>query len=93
MAQRLARLRQLLTANNISAYVLPRTDEHQSEYLSQRDERVKFISDFSGSNALTVVTQNEALLWTDSRYLLQAQKQLLQSWTVRKMIPGEQKWF
>ncbi len=49
-------------------YLLPRSDEHQSEYLSAVDERVEFISGFTGSNAIVLISQTEALLWTDGRY-------------------------
>lgn len=63
-----------MTAKGIDVYVLPKTDEHQSEYLCNCDERVAFISGFHGSNALVVVTQTEALMWTDGRYFLQAEK-------------------
>ena len=52
--------------------MLPRTDEHQSEYLCPCDERVAFISGFTGSNAIAVISQTEALVWTDGRYFLQA---------------------
>lgn len=68
---KLLNLRQIFKKHGISAYVLPRTDPHQSEYLCERDERVKFISGFSGSNAYTIITEEKALLWTDGRYFLQ----------------------
>jgi len=93
MAQRLAKLRQLLNNQRLTAYVLPRTDEHQSEYITERDERVQWISGFSGSSGLGLVSQKEALLWTDSRYFIQAQKELYQGWQLKKMLPGGQKWF
>jgi Xaa-Pro aminopeptidase len=44
----------------------------QSEYVSQRDSRVEFISGFTGSNAYAVITRDQALLWTDNRYFIQA---------------------
>ncbi|UMM12394.1 hypothetical protein L5515_001193 [Caenorhabditis briggsae] len=66
-----------LTANKpITAYLLPSTDAHGSEYLAEYDFRVKFLSGFGGSNAYVVVTNKEALLWTDGRYFTQAGKQL-----------------
>ncbi|CAB3408419.1 unnamed protein product [Caenorhabditis bovis] len=75
----------LLTGNKpISAYLLPSTDAHQSEYLSDYDFRVRFLSGFSGSNAYVVVTDNKALLWTDGRYFEQAGKQLSSEWTMMK---------
>ncbi|PAV60225.1 hypothetical protein WR25_21475 [Diploscapter pachys] len=69
----------------LSAYLLPSTDAHQSEYLADYDFRVKFLSNFSGSNAYVVVTEKNALLWTDGRYFVQAAKQLDDKlWTLMK---------
>lgn len=45
----------------------------QSEYISKRDFRVRFLSGFSGSNAFVLVTAHEALLWTDGRYFIQVE--------------------
>uniref|UniRef100_A0A914L802 Creatinase N-terminal domain-containing protein n=1 Tax=Meloidogyne incognita TaxID=6306 RepID=A0A914L802_MELIC len=56
---------------HIDAYILPRTDAHNNEYINERDQRVKFISGFSGSNAWVIVTKENALLWTDGRYYIQ----------------------
>ncbi|KAI1723199.1 metallopeptidase family m24 domain-containing protein [Ditylenchus destructor] len=69
------------TDEPIQAYVLPRTDAHQSEYLAESDCRVKFLSGFSGSNAYCVITETSALLWTDPRYYVQAHKELHPGWT------------
>jgi Xaa-Pro aminopeptidase len=57
----------------------------KSEYLAQRDRRRAFITGFTGSAGTAVITQNEALLWTDGRYYLQASKELDASkWTLMK---------
>jgi len=55
-----------------------------SEYVSERDKRRAFISNFSGSAGTAVVTANEALLWTDGRYFLQAEQELPEGWTLMK---------
>uniref|UniRef100_A0A915AB89 Xaa-Pro aminopeptidase 1 n=1 Tax=Parascaris univalens TaxID=6257 RepID=A0A915AB89_PARUN len=86
--EKLDKLRQLfLTADcvkkgggEIQAYLLPSTDAHQSEYLAAHDFRVQFISGFSGSNAFALITNTEALLWTDGRYIIQAKNQLENGW-------------
>ncbi|XP_046850039.1 xaa-Pro aminopeptidase 1-like isoform X2 [Xenia sp. Carnegie-2017] len=67
-----------------SAYIVPSGDAHQSEYIAPCDSRREFISGFSGSAGTAVVTENKALLWTDGRYFLQAQKQLDNNWTLMK---------
>lgn len=93
MSATLTALRGQMAQRGWHIYVLPRTDEHQSEYLGIADERVKFVSGFSGSSALAVITHTEALLWTDSRYFLQAEKELTEGWAMRKLLEGEKKWF
>uniref|UniRef100_A0A0N5ARI2 Xaa-Pro aminopeptidase 1 n=1 Tax=Syphacia muris TaxID=451379 RepID=A0A0N5ARI2_9BILA len=71
-------------SRSISAYLLPRTDAHQSEYLAERDLRVQFISGFSGSNAFAIITLEKALLWTDGRYFIQAESELQPGWELMK---------
>jgi Xaa-Pro aminopeptidase len=93
MTETLTALREQMKQRGLQIYVLPRTDEHQSEYIGPSDERVKFASGFSGSNALALITLTEALLWTDSRYFLQAEKELTEGWSMRKLLAEEKKWF
>ena len=69
------------------------SDQHNSEYIADCDERVAFISGFTGSNGLCVVTKDDARMWTDGRYYLQAEKQLEAGWTMMKMERGVQTWF
>ena len=76
MSQLLTKFRDLMKAKQLHWYLLPRTDEHQSEYICECDKRVQFISGFTGTNAISLVSHDEALLWTDGRYFLQAEKQL-----------------
>lgn len=52
----------------------------QSEYVAERDERLRFMSGFSGSHGVAVVTDSKAALWTDGRYLLQADNELGCDW-------------
>ena len=56
----------------------------QSEYVAECDKRREFISSFSGSAGMAVVTLQQALLWTDGRYHLQASQQLDENWTPMK---------
>ncbi len=74
--ERLSELRALMSLKNIDAWIIPGTDPHQSEYLPERWNERAWISGFTGSFGQIVVTQNNAGLWTDSRYFLQAEKQL-----------------
>jgi len=61
---------------NIAAYIISGTDPHNSEYLPAPWQQRKWISGFTGSYGTVVVTKNEAGLWTDTRYFIQAEKEL-----------------
>ncbi|XP_023332504.1 xaa-Pro aminopeptidase 1 [Eurytemora carolleeae] len=60
----------------LAAYIVPSCDAHHSEYLADVDERRRYLSGFTGSAGTAVVTQNQAFLWTDGRYYLQAQQEM-----------------
>lgn len=73
------------------AYLVPHNDAHMSEYISDADERIKFISGFSGSAGVCLITQEIAFMWTDGRYWLQASKELEEGWELKKMRQGNDK--
>lgn len=75
-AEKLSRLRAVLAARGVSAYVVPSSDAHNSEYVADRDKRRAYISGFTGSAGTAVVTTDAAKLWTDGRYYAQAALQL-----------------
>lgn len=74
--KRLEELRSLMKDRKIDAYIVASSDPHQSEYLADYYKTREFISGFTGSAGTAVITLKEAKLWTDSRYFLQAQKEL-----------------
>ena len=74
--ERVSSLRALLIENNLSAFIVPSTDPHLSEYVASHWKSREWISGFTGSAGTIVVTLDKAGLWTDSRYFLQAEKQL-----------------
>ncbi|CAF0826419.1 unnamed protein product [Brachionus calyciflorus] len=74
----------LFNGKQLSAYIIPSTDSHNSEYLCPKDKRRQFISNFSGSAGTALVTENNALLWTDGRYFLQASQELDTNWCLMK---------
>ncbi|KAL8152136.1 hypothetical protein V2J09_021944 [Rumex salicifolius] len=80
-------LRSLMASHSppLDALVVPSEDYHQSEYVSLRDKRRQFVSGFTGSAGLALITVNEARLWTDGRYFLQADKQLSDDWHLMRM--------
>lgn len=74
---RLARLRELMKREHLSAFIFPSTDAHQSEYVADHWRGREWISGFNGSAGTAVVTMKSAALWTDSRYFLAAEEQLV----------------
>jgi len=76
ISQRIAALRKFMQAANVNAVIIPQTDPHQSEYISSHWQVRRYLSGFTGSAGQLVVTADKALLWTDSRYFLQAAGQL-----------------
>ena len=77
--QRITKLRQLMKERGIDLYIIPTSDFHQSEYVGSYFEARHYMSGFSGSAGTLIVRQDEAYLWTDGRYFIQAEKQLVGS--------------
>ena len=69
-------LRGFMSQNGIAAFIVPSTDPHSGEYVPAHWESRKWLSGFSGSAGTVVVTKDNAGLWTDSRYFIQAEEQL-----------------
>ena len=74
--ERLAQLRKKMEENHLDMYFVPTNDFHGSEYISDYFKTREFLSGFDGSAGSIVVTKEEAGLWTDGRYFLQAEAQL-----------------
>lgn len=69
--KRLENLRQQMTKYQLDAVIIPSTDPHQSEYVAKHWKVREYFTGFTGSAGVLVLNQNEAALWTDSRYFLQ----------------------
>lgn len=76
ISQRVEALRGKMKEKKIDAYIIPSSDYHASEYVGDYFKSREFISGFNGSAGTVVVTLEEAGLWTDGRYFIQAEKQL-----------------
>lgn len=74
--ERLAALRREMQLENIDIYIIPSDDFHQSEYVGEYFKSRQFITGFTGSAGTAVVTKDQAGLWTDGRYFIQAEKEL-----------------
>lgn len=71
--EKLTAIRNLLTTNNLDAYIIPSSDPHQSEYPAALWQSRSWISGFTGSAGYVTITKSTAYVWTDSRYFLQCE--------------------
>ena len=87
----LEKVRELMRTLNVDAVIVPGTDPHQSEYPAPHWQLREWLTGFTGSNGTAIVTLDEAALWTDSRYFLQAEEQLADTGfdLVREGVTGE----
>ena len=86
MNERLEKLRKLMKERHLDAYLVPTSDFHESEYVGEYFKCRKFLTGFTGSAGTAVVTADDAGMWTDGRYFVQAEKQLKDSgFTLQKM--------
>lgn len=76
MKQTIVDLRKVMQREGIDAWISPSSDAHQSEYPTEYDKCRRFLSDFTGSAGTLLVMKEEAFLWTDGRYFLQAGNEL-----------------
>lgn len=74
--ERLQLLRQKMAETGVTVYVVPSSDCHESEYVCAHYQARAWITGFTGSAGTAVITMDEAGLWTDGRYFIQAQRQL-----------------
>ena len=73
---RISNLRTKMQEEGLDAYVIFGTDPHMSEYLPEHWQTRSFITGFTGSAGMVIVSREKTALWTDSRYFLQAEEQI-----------------
>ena len=76
---RVNQLRELMQKQGIDLYIMGNNDPHESEYLPDHWKEIEWLSGFRGEVATVLVTQEEALLWTDSRFFISGEQQLADS--------------
>ncbi|XP_026193728.1 aminopeptidase P2, partial [Cyclospora cayetanensis] len=87
---RLSAVRALMHEHQLDAWLVDDADAHGSEIPSPAFARRSFLSSFDGSNGLALLTQQDALLWTDGRYFTQAEQQLPKGlWRLMKSDFGD----
>ena len=70
--KKLAHLRKELVKNNLDGYIVPKNDEFFGEYVNKGNDRLKYISSFTGSAGFSVILRKKAYLFVDGRYTIQA---------------------
>lgn len=94
LGPRLQTLREELARRKLSGLLVPRADQHQNEYVPPSEERLAWLSGFTGSAGLALVLADRAVLFVDGRYTLQAAQQVdAAQWTVASLIdPPPETW-
>ena len=73
--EKIKKLRKLFSIHGLDGYIIPKNDEFFSEYVPQSKDKLKFISNFSGSFGIALILKNKNYLFVDGRYTLQAKIQ------------------
>src|ERR1700761_4317276 len=87
LTARLAALREKLARRKLTGFVIPRADAQQNEYVAPSEERLAWLTGFTGSAGLAIVLAHQAAVFVDGRYTLQAAKQVdAKAWNVEPLI-------
>ena len=73
--EKIDKLKKNFKENNIEGYIVPKNDEFFGEYIAENKDRLKYISNFSGSYGFALILNNKNYLFIDGRYTLQAKIQ------------------
>ncbi len=94
LTARLAAFREELARRKLTGFVIPRADQQQNEYVAPSEERLAWLTGFTGSAGLAIVLMREAALFVDGRYTLQAGKQVDQkAWQIQPLVdPPPEHW-
>ena len=94
LTARLAAFREELARRQLTGFVIPRADQQQNEYVAPSEERLAWLTGFTGSAGLAIVLLKDAALFVDGRYTLQAAKQVdTEAWTIASLIePPPESW-
>src|SRR5437899_8874868 len=76
LSARLARFREELARRKLTGFVIPRADQQQNEYVPPSEERLAWLTGFSGSAGVAIVLADRAVLFVDGRYTLQVREQI-----------------
>lgn len=94
LAARLSAFREELIRRQLTGFVVPRADQQQNEYVPPCDERLAWLTGFTGSAGMAIVLNQQAAVFVDGRYTLQAAKQVDEkAWSVQPLVdPPPEAW-
>src|SRR6188508_90780 len=94
LAARLAAFREELARRKLAGFVIPRADQQQNEYVAPSEERLAWLTGFTGSAGLAIVLTRDAAVFVDGRYTLQAAKQVdRKAWHIEPLAdPPPEQW-
>ncbi len=94
LTARLAAFREELLRRKLTGFVIPRADQQQNEYVPPSDERLAWLTGFTGSAGMAVVLTHEAAVFVDGRYTVQVAKQIdTQAWSIQSLVePPPENW-
>src|SRR5690242_3157260 len=94
LSARLSAFREELARRNLTGFVVPRADQQQNEYVAPSEERLAWLTGFTGSAGIAIVLAKQAALFVDGRYTLQAAKQVdAKAWAIEPLVePPPETW-
>jgi Xaa-Pro aminopeptidase len=94
LTARLAAFREELARRKLTGFVIPRADQQQNEYVAPSEERLAWLTGFTGSAGMAIVLTQEAAVFVDGRYTLQAAKQVdHKAWSIEPLAdPPPENW-
>jgi Xaa-Pro aminopeptidase len=94
LTARLSAFREELARRKLAGFVIPRADQQQNEYVAPSEERLAWLTGFTGSAGLAIVLTHKAAVFVDGRYTLQAAKQIdTKAWSVEPLVdPSPESW-
>src|ERR1700723_3486324 len=94
LTARLSAFREELARRNLTGFMVPRADQQQNEYVPPPDERLAWLTGFTGSAGQAIVLMQAAAVFVDGRYTLQAAKQVdTSAWNIEPLVdPPPETW-
>lgn len=85
ISEKIEKIRSYFASYHIDGFIIPSNDEFRSEYVPEHNNRLKFVTGFSGSSGVALITLDDLVFFTDGRYLKQAEKEIGQDFTIKNI--------